>query len=353
MTLPLPAAAPPRALVVRSDVSGPAWDDYVSSHPEATGYHLLPWKRVVERVFGHRTAYLVAESGGRVAGVLPLVAFRSRLFGRFLVSMPFLNYGGILADDDAAATVLLEAATREAASSGASWIELRHTRRVCESLHPKMHKVAMRLPLRPTTAEQWDALDRKVRNQVRKADKSGITVASGGAELLDGFYDVFARNMRDLGTPVYPKRFFQAVLEAFPVATRVFAARLGDQTVAGSIVFRWRRTTEVPWASSLREHNPLCANVRLYWEMLQDAIAAGSDTFDFGRSTPNESTYHFKKQWEATPVPLVWEYWTASGVAVPDLSPKNARFERAIAAWRRLPVGVTRVLGPHIVRNIP
>ena len=167
------------------------------------------------------------------------------------------------------------------------------------------------------------------------------------------FYQVFAHNMRDLGTPVYSKRFFEEVLRAFPDRARIVCVRYEGRTVAASVVFRHRATMEVPWASSLREFNHLSPNVRLYWEMLQLAIEEGCRTFDFGRSTPNEGTYNFKKQWGAEPVPLVWEYWTAPGAAVPDLSPKNAKYGAAISVWRKLPVGLTRLIGPPIVRNIP
>jgi len=330
------------------------WDAYVNAHPEATGYHLWGWRDVVSRAFGHQTQYLAVEDEGRVVGVLPLVLFRSRVFGRFVVSMPFLNYGGVLADSEAAAWRLLEAAVEEARRAGASHLELRHTaRRMFEELPSKSHKVGMRLALAETAERQWEAIDRKLRNQVRKADKSDLTVRRGGAELLDAFYDVFAWNMRDLGTPVYAKRFFAEVLAAFPRHTRVLTVALGNRPIAGSIVFRYRRIMEVPWASSLREFNHLSANVRLYWEMLQLAIDEGCTVFDFGRSTPNEGTYRFKEQWGAQPVPLVWEYWMADGQALPDLSPANPKYDAAISVWRKLPVGLTRWLGPQIVRNIP
>jgi FemAB-related protein (PEP-CTERM system-associated) len=349
-------AAPdePALLRVVTACAQDRWDDYVSAHPEATGYHLWGWRQVMSRAFGRETRYLAVEDEDRLVGVLPLVLFRSRVFGRFVVSMPFLNYGGVLADSEAAARLLLEAGIEVTRRAGASHLELRHTaRRLFEELPSKTHKVGMRLLLAATPEKQWDAIDRKLRNQVRKADKSDLTILRGGPELLDAFYEVFAWNMRDLGTPVYGKRFFAEVLAAFPAQTRVLCVKLRERPIAGSIVFRYRRMMEVPWASSLREFNPLCANVRLYWEMLQLAIEEGCTAFDFGRSTPNEGTYRFKEQWGATPVPLVWEYWMAEGRPLPDLSPKNPKYDAAISAWQKLPLGVTRWLGPHIVRNIP
>jgi FemAB-related protein (PEP-CTERM system-associated) len=164
---------------------------------------------------------------------------------------------------------------------------------------------------------------------------------------------VFARNMRDLGTPVYGQNFFRAVLTTFADQSRVFVVRLNDQPIAASIVHWYKDRIEVPWASSLREFNPLCANVQLYWEMLRFAIERGFATFDFGRSTPGEGTFQFKKQWGAEARELVWEYWMADGKPLPQLNTKNPKFELAIRAWQRLPLSIATTLGPHVVRNIP
>ena len=341
------------AVTVRSDVPAAAVDAYVAAHPEATAYHRRAWADLVHDTFGHRTANLVAESDGRIVGVLPLVFFRSAVFGRFAVSMPFFNYGGILADDAAVERELLARAVAEARAAGCSHLELRHTRQHFPELASKRHKVAMVLPLAPNGDAQWLALDKKVRNQVRKAEKEGLTGESGGSELLPSFYEVFAHNMRDLGTPVYSSRFFDAVLTAFPDRSRVFVVRANGRPVAASIVHWTGATIEVPWASALREFNPLCANVLLYWHMVQFAVSRGCRSFDFGRSTPDEGTFRFKKQWGAEPRELVWEYWTADGTGVPELNPNNPKFDLAIRAWQRLPVWLATALGPSIVRNIP
>ena len=326
---------------------------YVERHPEATAYHHPAWLQVIGRSFGHETRYLVASAGDRVVGVLPVAFFASRLFGRFAVSLPFLNYGGIVADDDAAAQALLDAAIAGVGDRGGSHLELRHTTQRFPALQARRHKVAMRLALEPTPDQQWTALDKKIRNQVRKAEKSGLQLAVGGAELLDGFYRVFARNMRDLGTPVYTRRFFAEVLSAFPQSTRVVVVTLDRQPIAASIVLWHRDTIEVPWASAIRDFNPLCPNVLLYWGMLRFATERGFRIFDFGRSTPDEGTFHFKRQWGAEAAPLVWEHWSAAGAPVRDLSPHNPRFELAIKTWQRLPLRIATAVGTLIVRNLP
>ena len=347
-----PARRSPAPDVCR-DVGADEWDRYVNSQPDASVYHLAGWAGVVERVFGHQTSYLAARVGERIVGVLPLVLFRTPLFGRFAVSMPFVNYGGIVADTDDARGVLLAAAIHDARAAGAAYLELRHARRLFEHLPARTHKVAMILDLQPSVDEQWRVLDRKLRNQVRKAEKEGLQVRSGGLELLGEFYDVLAHNMRDLGSPVHSRRLFADVLTTFPERTRIFCVSRDSTPMAAALVL-WRGDRlEVPWASSIRRFNPLCANVLLYWDMLKYGVERRFVQFDFGRSTPLEGTYQFKRQWGAEPRPLYWEYWLNGDARVPDRGPKNPAFGPAISVWQQLPVSLTRLLGPWVVRNIP
>jgi len=329
------------------------WDAFVHAHADATPYHLWRWRSVFEDVFGHRCEYLALRDDDRVVGVLPLVVLKSVLFGRFGVSLPFVNYGGVLATSPSAADALLAGASTLAVRHGLTHLELRHREPHYPQLRAKQHKVAMVLPLAASTEEMWAALDRKVRNQIRKAEKSGLTVETGGLELLADFYTVFARNMRDLGTPVYSRRFFLAVLSHFGEHSRVFVVRCDGEPIGAAVSLTFRDVIEVPWASSLREHLALCPNNLLYWAVIQYAIGDRLRALDFGRSTPNEGTFHFKRQWGAGPAPLHWEYYLRSGTTLPDHSPKNPRFRGAIEVWKWLPVGVANRLGPSIVRGIP
>ena len=338
------------AVSIASPADGRVWDAFVSGHPAATGYHAWAWRGVFERTFGHESIYLMARRGSEVVGVLPLVYIESVLFGRSMTSLPFLNYGGIVADSDAVARTLLDAAADQARARRCGHVELRHVGRRFADLPCKQHKVTMHLALERGI---WDRLDRKVRNQIRKAQKSGLTNDDGGAELLEEFYVVFARNMRDLGTPVYARRLFEEVLAAFPDRARVHVVRLQGRPVAAAVTFRTHRTVEVPWASSIRDYNALCPNHLLYWSIIERAEALGCGILDFGRSTPDEGTYKFKQQWGAKPLPLHWEYRLVSGSAVPNASPSNPKFRLAIAAWKRLPLALATRLGPRIVRGIP
>jgi FemAB-related protein (PEP-CTERM system-associated) len=342
-----------RALEVKRDVAPHLWDAFVQQHPDATVYHLSAWADVIEATCGHKTDRLAVMAGDRLAGILPVTSFRTPLFGRFAASVPFMNYGGVAAESEAAATKLRDAAVEIARENRAAYLELRHARRQFDGTPCQTHKVAMILPLRATVEQQWTALDRKLRNQVRKAEKSNLTVRVGGVELLDAFYDVMSENMRDLGSPLHGREFFERILTTFADRSRLLCVSLGDVPVAASFVLWHRDRLEVPWASALRRYNPLCPNILLYWEMLKFGIEKGFGSFDFGRSTPNEGTFLFKQQWGAEPLQLFWEYWLGEGASLPDRSPKNSKFQLAIQTWQRLPIGLTRVLGPRLVRNIP
>jgi len=331
------------------------WDAYLTRRAgdaDVTGYHEWAWQNVIRDAFGHEAVYLIARrsSDGAVAGVLPLVFIKSRLFGRTLTSMPFLNYGGVAADDDSISRALIQQAAAQARLRQCKSAELRHFDRRFPELPCRQHKVTMRLPLGAVT---WETLDRKVRNQVRKAQKSELSVEDGGIELVPAFYHVFARNMRDLGTPVYSRRWFELVMTAFPDRTRLAVVRLKGEPIAAALTYRTGPTVEVPWASSIRDHNALCPNHLMYWHMLQSAQAVGAEVFDFGRSTPGEGTYKFKEQWGATAVPLTWEYCFLDGAAVPDASPANPKYRMAIDLWKHFPLWLANVVGPRIVRDIP
>ncbi len=348
-------ALPPAVDVQLSTSPSPeAWDAFARLEPTSSLYHLWGWRRVIEDTFGHETIYLSATQAGSIVGILPLTILRSRLFGHFAVSLPFVDEAGICASDDAVSRLLADCAASVAARHRLSHVELRHVARQRAELSVRQHKVGMMLRLVPDLDKAWTLLDRKVRNQVRKAEKSGLTERRGGVDLLDAFYDVFSRNMRDLGTPVYPRSFFERILTTFADSTTIFVVEDQQRTpVAAAIGLVHRSMFSVPWASSLREFRAQSPNTLLYWRMIEHAVASGVATFNFGRSTLGEGTYQFKEQWGARPIPLHWEYVLEQGRPLPDLTPKNPKYRAAIAAWKRLPVPVTRWIGPHIIRSIP
>ena len=298
--------------------------------------------------------YLTARSSdGAVRGVLPLVRLNSRLFGDFMVSMPYLNYGGLLASDDAAKEALLERAQQLGEESGVSHIELRNTVAEMGALPAREDKVAMILELPESIDALGKSIGSKRRSQVRRPLREDPEIRVGGAELVDLFYAVFARNMRDLGTPVYAKSLFTAICEAFPDETKIVGITIRGEPAAAAFLIGHAGQLEIPWASTVRDFNRISINMLLYWEVLRYAIDAGYERFDFGRSTVDAGTYRFKKQWGAEPQQLYWHYWMRDGGDLPQLNPNNPKYRMAINLWQKLPLPVANWLGPKLVRNLP
>ena len=331
------------------------WDAFVDSAGPAHAYHRSGWATIIEESFGQRPYYLLSEDAtGRVDGVLPLVRLQSRLFGDFLVSLPYLNYGGPCARDSVVEAELVEEAVRIARDEHVDYLELRLTASDGFGLKVKTSKVAMRLPLDGGADALWKSFSTKLRTRIKgPMKKEGMVARIGGEEELASFHEVFSINMRDLGTPVYGKRFFELVLREFRDTARICTVYYENRPVASGFVVGFRDTLEIPWGSSLRSMNRLSPNMLLYWTLLKYACDSGYRVFDFGRSTPNGGTYQFKEQWGAKPVPLHWHYWLPGGADVPELNPANPKYQIAINVWKRLPLGLTRLIGPAIVRNIP
>lgn len=331
-----------------------AWEAFMAERGR-TRLSLHPrWLSVLERGLGHRPFVIEALEGEAIRGLLPLVLVQSALFGRFLVGLPYLNYGGVVCSDPETARRLIDRALELAERLKVRHLELRHE---APMDHPRMETVAgmkvhMRRSLPETTEALWAELGPKVRNQVRKGEKHALKVEWGGTDLLGDFYEVFSRNMRDLGTPVYGRRLFRSILEAFPDQAELCVVRLEGAPIAASLLLHGREASEVPSAGSLRDHNPTCANMLMYWNLLVRALERGQAEFDFGRSSPESPTHRFKAQWGAKPFPANWSYHVRSGDRS-AMRPDNPKNQRLIAIWRRLPVGLTRLIGPGIVRGIP
>jgi FemAB-related protein (PEP-CTERM system-associated) len=335
-----------------SHAASAEWDDFAASAEGQTPYHLYGWRRVIEAVHGHRCHYLGArDASGALRGILPLVQVKSVLFGHYLVSQPFLNYGGPLGDD-ASVRVLCEAATALADQLGAGLLELRSDRELPIDLEASHRKITVLQDLPADDPEiLWKALKAKVRSQVRRPMKEGVEVRFGPEE-LGSFYTVFAEHMRDLGTPVQPRALFEHASREFGSAMWFGCAYLDGQPVAAGCGFRWADRFELVWASSLRAFNRIAPNMILYWRFMEECIKDGAAVFDFGRCTPGGGTHRFKLQWGGRDQPLWWyQHGPKAGGGTP--SPDSGGFSLAVRAWTRLPVPVANLLGPRIVRFIP
>jgi serine/alanine adding enzyme len=314
----------------------------------------LEWLAILHDGLDHRPVLLEATSGSETVAMLPLEFLESRLFGRFLVGLPYLNAGGVLAVDEDAASQLIDAAMKLADELDVKHLELRHEQRHEHRAfnHEMTEKVHMRLPLPETQEELWKSIGPKVRNQIRKAEKEGVTTTWGRDELLGEFYAVYSHNMRDLGTPVFSRRLFTAILHHLQESAEICVARYHGQAIAAALLIHGKGMTEVPSASSLRRWNHLNGNMLVYWELLKRSIERGQQVFDLGRSSAGSNTYRFKSQWGAEPHPAVWQYYVRKG-NVSEMRPNHPKNQRRIAVWKRLPLWLTRLAGPPIVRGIP
>jgi FemAB-related protein (PEP-CTERM system-associated) len=314
----------------------------------------LRWLGVLHRALGHVPMLLRAQRSEETVGILPMVLVRSLIFGRFLVSLPYLNTGGVLADERDVVEALIDRAVQMANDMNVRFLELRHeSPHSHRSLSATMtEKVHMRMDLPRTIEELRSQLHSKVRNQVRKGETQPLTVHWGREDRLTEFYDVFCRNMRDLGTPVYGRSLFREILRAFESEAELCVVRRQERAIAGALILHGTGVSEVPSASSLREFNNTNANMLMYWHLLCRAIERGQRIFDFGRSSVDTGTYRFKEQWGARPYPAAWQYYVRRGQAN-EMRPNNDKYQRMIRIWRRLPVSFTRLIGPRIMRAIP
>jgi serine/alanine adding enzyme len=350
-----------------------AWDSFVMNTDGGTCSHLSAWREVFENTYGYRTYYLYAtkspnadgsdNSEPDIAGILPLALIKSRLFGRFLISLPFFDQVGVLACSKDAQKALLEKAVEIAKKQKVEFIEFRHLSPTFPDalngecfggeLITKQHKVTLLLDLPNTSDELWKSFKSKLRSQIRKPIKEGLTARIGGIEELDDFYKVFSQNMRDLGTPVNSKILFRNILLGFPGQARIFIVSKDSYPVGAGFVIGFKKSLHIPWASALKKFNHLAPNMLLYWSILEYACNQGYEIFDFGRTTTGAGTNKFKEQWNPRPIPLHWQYWIANGGEKPELNKENPKFQMFIKIWQNLPLPIANIIGPRIVRYLP
>jgi len=323
------------------------WDEYVLGHPWGSPYHLFAWKEAIERAYGFPCPGLLADDDSGVRGVFPFACLRSPLRGKTFVSLPYCDFGGPAAHEPDVFRLLFQEAWRWTDSQDKALFEIRSPFPLPGSgqdLHPLESKARLVLDLPSGSDALFSGFKSKLRSQVRKPLRDGLSAEIGGAELLAPFYRVFCRNMRDLGSPVHSRKWFRALLQGFGERMRICVVRMpGGMPAAAGIMLCTSYSVTVPWASSLRELNRWNPNMLLYWTMLSHAADGGWERFDFGRSTPGEGTWKFKRQWGAEPAPLYW-----------------GRFRVGKTDWFPMPeaggivsVGRGRAFSERVIRNMP
>ena len=335
------------------------WDEYVHSKSNSSIYHLWEFKSIIESSFGHECRYLMAldKQNDRVVGVIPAVEMNSRLFGHFIVSQPFFTYGSVLADSDVVEQALYEYLIDFAQANHIGHIEFRGSKAssVLDGvLLAKETKVSMVRALPETSDILWDDIGTKVRAQIKKSQRYPLSMKFGKAELLNDFYRVFSENMRDLGTPVYSKRFFSNLINSeLSHSFTIGVVYHEGMPAAACFLMSHNAMMEIPWASTLKSMNSMNVNMYMYWEVLSHSIRTKHAFFDFGRSSKDAGTYRFKKQWGAKPFQLYWKYWLPENESMPELNPNNPKYKLMIQVWQKLPVWLTQIIGPPVVKYLP
>ncbi len=343
---------------------GDEWDEFAEAQPGAVVGHAASWIRAFRDAYGLQAFGLVAraEPQGTMRGILPLVAFRSRPLGRTrLVSMPFLDAAGPLAESESTEAALVEAARRHALEIGAQGLELRQLLPASADAEDDAlpegleatDRVNLSMPLEKDAETQWAAVRAKVRNQCRKAEREGLEILPGSAlELLDAFYAPFCINMRDLGSPVHARRFFEAAAQHFGERMRIVVTGLEGRPVGGLVALHYGTRVTIPWASTLRSERKRCPNNQIYWEAIRWATEVGATRLDFGRSPRDAGTWRFKKGWGAEEETLLWTAFAPDLAAPAAILRASASplMQRVSDQWARLPIGVANALGPRIRR---
>ncbi|MEJ0015016.1 MAG: FemAB family XrtA/PEP-CTERM system-associated protein [Acetobacteraceae bacterium] len=340
------------------DASASAWDAFVTAMPDGTFFHRAAWSRVITAAFGHRCHYMFAEQDGAITGVLPLAHVRTRLFGNTLISTPFCVYGGPVAADRESAAALEAHAETLRAKLGATAVELRDRRppeddrgAAADGWQTRSDLyVTFRRPITGDDDRNMKAIPRKQRAMVRKGIQNGLVSVCNSD--VAGLHRVYAESVRNLGTPVFSRRYFAVLAEMFADCSDVVTILDDGQPLAAVMNFYFRDEVLPYYGGGTAQARQRAGNDFMYWEVMRRAAARGSRLFDFGRSKLGTGAFAFKHNWGFEPEKLHYRFHLAPGAAIPDLNPLNPKYRLFIAAWKRLPLAVANLLGPPIVRGL-
>jgi FemAB-related protein (PEP-CTERM system-associated) len=328
------------------------WDRFVTSALSGTYFHLSGWKTVIESVLRRRCFYLLARRERNIVGVFPLTWVRSGLFGDCLVSSPLGVYGGICADEEDAYFALLKAGADLASRLGVKYLEMRNRiDRFPTSLPGRDLYVTFTQDLSPGPDKLMKALPRDTRYMIRKSQKAALEWTEDLT--LSEFYDLYAKNVHRLGTPVFSRELFKRLRSVFPKQCRLFGVRKGKKAIAGVLCFYFRKEVIPYYSGSLAEYHNDCPNNFMYWSLMEQSWQEGCCSFDFGRSKRGTGACKFKSSWNMQVTELPYRYKLIRTKEVPHMSPVDGKFRLAVSLWKRLPLRLTKILGPPLVRRIP
>jgi len=326
------------------------WDNFVQESTDATFFHQAGWKTVIEKAFGHKTYFLYVENDGKITGILPLVHINSLLFGNTLVSIAPCVYGGIVASDNQSYLELDKEACRLADELGVDCLEMRNRVQKNPERPYKELYVYFRKELDADVEKNFLAIPRKQRAMVRKGIEAGLTSVIDSN--IDRIYHAYSESVRNLGTPVFSKKYFQILKDVFSDQCEVLTVELNGQLIASVMSFYFKDEILPYYGGGTDLARELKGNDFMYWEVMRRAVEKGIKVFDYGRSKIGTGSYSFKKNWGFTPQPLFYEFYLVKSTSLPDINPLNPKYKFFIAAWKRLPLAVSQAIGPWLSKDL-
>jgi FemAB-related protein (PEP-CTERM system-associated) len=326
------------------------WNEFVRRNPEGTFFHLAEWQDVLRKAFGHRSHYLLAERDGQIRGVLPLAHVKSALFGNSLISTPFCVYGGIVSEDEAAHRALATRACELAREMGVDYLELRNRRRQFPDWPAKDLYVTFRKPIEAESEANMLAIPRKQRAMVRKGIQKNLKSAIDSDP--SRHYNLYSESLRNLGTPVFAKRYIEVLQQAFGKDCEILTIESEGAPVASVLSFYFRDEVLPYYGGGSAAARPVAGNDFMYWEVMERARQRGYKLFDYGRSKRGTGAFDFKSHWGFEPEQLHYEYFLVKAASMPNLSPTNPKYERVIKLWQRMPLGLTQFVGPFVAKYL-
>ena len=337
-----------------------AWNAYIATHKDATPYHDYAWKQSIENAYGFECPYLLAlDEAGSISGVLPLVKVTAPMMPGKLCSLPYCDMGGCLASNQQTEDYLLDKAVELFYANQLDIFEYRTTQQgqINDDAQLQNKKVRMLLELPESADHLLSGFKSKLRSQIKKAERNGLTFELGNSpELVTSFYQVIAKNMKLLGSPVHSKKWYQEICANYADNAVISLVKYKNEVAGAGLILINSDRASIPWASTVREFNPLAPNMLLYWSLLSRSTDLGCRLFDFGRSSYGEGTYRFKHQWGAVPVPLEWKYLSIDGKKQFEIQQETSSKSKSRllveSIWRKLPLPFTIALGSNIRKYI-
>jgi len=327
------------------------WDEFVENTSSATFFHKAGWKEVIEKAFGHDTYFLYTEHNGKITGILPLVHIKSFLFGNSLSSCAFCVYGGIIANDEQSYTELDKKACELAEELAVDHLEMRNRTQITPERPYKELYVTFRKELAADEEKNMLAIPRKQRAVIRKGIKAGLV--SEIDQGIDRFYQAYSESVRNLGTPVFSKKYFVILKDVFKDQCEILTIVDKKGLLIASVMSFYFKNEVSPYYGGGTAHaRSVQGNDFMYWEVMRRAVAKEIKIFDYGRSKEGTGSYRFKKHWGFEPKPLYYEFHLVKSDSIPDINPLNPKYQVFIAAWKRLPLSVSQIVGPWLAKDL-